>query len=98
MIQIMHCMFYLKIFKDNEKRTPLHAAAYLGDAEIIELLILSGKHSSILIYKCSSLLLVFFLLHRSVITIKYILFCLKFTVTSSDQAESISKQKKLKIK
>lgn len=53
-------MFYLKIFKDNEKRTPLHAAAYLGDAEIIELLILSGKHSSILIYKCSSLLLVFF--------------------------------------
>uniref|UniRef100_A0A7N8YNE5 Serine/threonine-protein phosphatase 6 regulatory ankyrin repeat subunit A-like n=1 Tax=Mastacembelus armatus TaxID=205130 RepID=A0A7N8YNE5_9TELE len=30
--------------QDNEKRTPLHAAAYLGDAEIIELLILSGKH------------------------------------------------------
>lgn len=30
-------------FQDNEKRTPLHAAAYLGDAEIIELLILSGK-------------------------------------------------------
>lgn len=29
--------------QDNEKRTPLHAAAYLGDAEIIELLILSGK-------------------------------------------------------
>lgn len=29
-------------FQDNEKRTPLHAAAYLGDAEIIELLILSG--------------------------------------------------------
>ncbi|OXB54970.1 hypothetical protein ASZ78_012746 [Callipepla squamata] len=28
-------------FQDNEKRTPLHAAAYLGDAEIIELLILS---------------------------------------------------------
>uniref|UniRef100_A0A3Q3JMF0 Uncharacterized protein n=1 Tax=Monopterus albus TaxID=43700 RepID=A0A3Q3JMF0_MONAL len=28
--------------QDNEKRTPLHAAAYLGDAEIIELLILSG--------------------------------------------------------
>uniref|UniRef100_A0A671LG06 Serine/threonine-protein phosphatase 6 regulatory ankyrin repeat subunit A-like n=1 Tax=Sinocyclocheilus anshuiensis TaxID=1608454 RepID=A0A671LG06_9TELE len=27
--------------QDNEKRTPLHAAAYLGDAEIIELLILS---------------------------------------------------------
>uniref|UniRef100_A0A8C9SQD7 Ankyrin repeat domain 28 n=1 Tax=Scleropages formosus TaxID=113540 RepID=A0A8C9SQD7_SCLFO len=27
---------------DNEKRTPLHAAAYLGDSEIIELLILSG--------------------------------------------------------
>lgn len=30
-------------FQDNEKRTPLHAAAYLGDAEIIELLILSGS-------------------------------------------------------
>uniref|UniRef100_A0A8C9RUE2 Ankyrin repeat domain 28 n=1 Tax=Scleropages formosus TaxID=113540 RepID=A0A8C9RUE2_SCLFO len=28
--------------QDNEKRTPLHAAAYLGDSEIIELLILSG--------------------------------------------------------
>ncbi|CAB1443078.1 unnamed protein product [Pleuronectes platessa] len=28
--------------QDNEKRTPLHAASYLGDAEIIELLILSG--------------------------------------------------------
>ncbi len=28
--------------QDSEKRTPLHAAAYLGDAEIIELLILSG--------------------------------------------------------
>ncbi|MEQ2297490.1 hypothetical protein AMECASPLE_035189 [Ameca splendens] len=31
--------------QDNEKRTPLHAAAYLGDAEIIELLILSGRFS-----------------------------------------------------
>lgn len=30
--------------QDNEKRTPLHAAAYLGDAEIIELLVLAGKH------------------------------------------------------
>lgn len=29
--------------KDPEKRTPLHAAAFLGDAEITELLILSGK-------------------------------------------------------
>ncbi|XP_045078175.1 serine/threonine-protein phosphatase 6 regulatory ankyrin repeat subunit A-like [Coregonus clupeaformis] len=28
--------------QDNEKRTLLHAAAYLGDAEILELLILSG--------------------------------------------------------
>lgn len=28
--------------QDNEKRTPLHAAAYLGDSEIIELLIMSG--------------------------------------------------------
>lgn len=30
------------LIQDSEKRTPLHAAAYLGDAEIIELLILSG--------------------------------------------------------
>lgn len=29
--------------QDSEKRTPLHAAAFLGDAEIIELLILSGR-------------------------------------------------------
>ncbi|KAK1797807.1 hypothetical protein P4O66_008163, partial [Electrophorus voltai] len=28
---------------DTEKRTPLHAAAFLGDAEITELLILSGR-------------------------------------------------------
>lgn len=33
---------YLSL-KDPEKRTPLHAAAFLGDAEITELLILSGK-------------------------------------------------------
>lgn len=32
----------VRLLQDNEKRTPLHAAAYLGDAEIIELLILSG--------------------------------------------------------
>lgn len=32
------------VCQDSDKRTPLHAAAYLGDAEIIELLILSGKH------------------------------------------------------
>jgi len=36
---------FLNFFQDNEKRTPLHAAAYLGDAEIIELLILSGKRT-----------------------------------------------------
>lgn len=29
--------------QDAEKRTPLHAAAFLGDAEITELLILSGE-------------------------------------------------------
>lgn len=34
--------FSVGFSQDNEKRTPLHAAAYLGDAEIIELLILSG--------------------------------------------------------
>lgn len=36
------CFFSVVLLQDNEKRTPLHAAAYLGDAEIIELLILSG--------------------------------------------------------
>lgn len=41
-------MFRLSFLsQDNEKRTPLHAAAYLGDAEIIELLILSGMVSSV---------------------------------------------------
>lgn len=41
-------MFHLSFLsQDNEKRTPLHAAAYLGDAEIIELLILSGMASSV---------------------------------------------------
>lgn len=39
-VVIKNCLCF---FEDNEKRTPLHAAAYLGDAEIIELLILSGK-------------------------------------------------------
>lgn len=38
-----HCSLSVLSSQDNEKRTPLHAAAYLGDAEIIELLILSGK-------------------------------------------------------
>lgn len=41
----MFCLSFLS--QDNEKRTPLHAAAYLGDAEIIELLILSGMVSSV---------------------------------------------------
>lgn len=44
---ILKLMFHLSFLsQDNEKRTPLHAAAYLGDAEIIELLILSGMVSS----------------------------------------------------
>lgn len=29
--------------QDQERRTPLHAAAYIGDVAILELLILSGK-------------------------------------------------------
>ncbi len=29
--------------QDADKRAPLHAAAFLGDAEIIELLIVSGR-------------------------------------------------------
>ncbi|OPJ69969.1 hypothetical protein AV530_008456 [Patagioenas fasciata monilis] len=28
---------------DQERRTPLHAAAYIGDVAILELLILSGE-------------------------------------------------------
>lgn len=39
-------LFFLTC-QDSEKRTPLHAAAYLGDAEIIELLILSGGLCSV---------------------------------------------------
>lgn len=35
----------LFLHQDAEKRTPLHAAAFLGDGEITELLILSGKTS-----------------------------------------------------
>uniref|UniRef100_A0A7N6BZX6 Ankyrin repeat domain 28b n=1 Tax=Anabas testudineus TaxID=64144 RepID=A0A7N6BZX6_ANATE len=37
--------------QDNEKRTPLHAAAYLGDAEIIELLVLADNFH----YVCNTL-------------------------------------------
>lgn len=42
--------------QDAEKRTPLHAAAFLGDAEIAELLILSGKNT----FNRSSTLYLFF--------------------------------------
>lgn len=44
--------------QDTEKRTPLHAAAFLGDAEITELLILSGKNT---FNRSSTLYLSFFL-------------------------------------
>lgn len=36
------CLCVCVFVQDSEKRTPLHAAAYLGDAKIIELLIVSG--------------------------------------------------------
>lgn len=42
MNELLMINIFLLLIKDNEKRTPLHAAAYFGDAEIIELLILSG--------------------------------------------------------
>lgn len=42
----------LMLFQDSEKRTPLHVAAFLGDAEIIELLILSGKYQLFLKVRC----------------------------------------------
>ena len=35
-------LYPLFLLQDLEKRTPMHAAAYLGNAEIMELLILSG--------------------------------------------------------
>lgn len=35
------------VLQDAEKRTPLHVASFLGDADIIELLILSGKLASL---------------------------------------------------
>lgn len=54
---LLLCFRYLSLLimspQDNEKRTPLHAAAYLGDAEIIELLILSGKrHRNVKLLSC----------------------------------------------
>uniref|UniRef100_A0A4W5M5D5 Uncharacterized protein n=1 Tax=Hucho hucho TaxID=62062 RepID=A0A4W5M5D5_9TELE len=39
---ILKSVIPVSSLQDNEKRTPLHAAAYLGDTEILELLILSG--------------------------------------------------------
>lgn len=40
-----HIVVYICItFQDVEKRTALHAAAYCGDAEIVDLLILSGAN------------------------------------------------------
>lgn len=35
--------FFFNLSQDTEKRAPLHAAAFLGDAEITELLIVSGR-------------------------------------------------------
>lgn len=48
----MICSLFFSDFlsQDTEKRTPLHAAAFLGDAEIIELLILSGRVLFVLLY------------------------------------------------
>ena len=34
--------FFFFLVKDAEKRSPLHAAAYCGDPEITELLLMSG--------------------------------------------------------
>lgn len=51
MLELPLCAHFFLFFQDNEKRTPLHAAAYLGDAEIIELLILSGTDLSA-VYTC----------------------------------------------
>lgn len=51
MLELPLCARFCLSCQDNEKRTPLHAAAYLGDAEIIELLILSGRDLSI-VYTC----------------------------------------------
>lgn len=31
------------LFQDQERRTPLHAAAYVGDVPILQLLLMSGE-------------------------------------------------------
>lgn len=43
--RLLDCILIIYLFpnQDQERRTPLHAAAYLGDAPVVELLILSGK-------------------------------------------------------
>lgn len=42
--------YFLSLFaQDKEHGTPLHAAAYLGDANTMELLIASGRKSTILL-------------------------------------------------
>lgn len=38
-------IFVIVAFKDQERRTPLHAAAWLGDVHIMDLLITAGEYS-----------------------------------------------------
>lgn len=37
-------MFAIVVLKDQERRTPLHAAAWLGDVHIMDLLITAGDY------------------------------------------------------
>ena len=38
-----HCVFFFPLLQDHERRTPLHAAACVGDVHIMDLLIESGE-------------------------------------------------------
>lgn len=42
MISLRSCFLFLP-FQDQERRTPLHAAAYVGDVPILQLLLMSGE-------------------------------------------------------
>lgn len=41
-ISLYSCFSFLP-FQDQERRTPLHAAAYVGDVPILQLLLMSGE-------------------------------------------------------
>ena len=43
---LMHTLWFIQSLQDMERRTPIHAAAFRGEAEIVDLLAQSGKKLS----------------------------------------------------